>query len=106
VACIVLSGHLCAGLFWLESEMIGCGGRWCSGCRALEPQFFSFITGGVSVTQVVGVHREKSNFNLLTVVQGTGIKKWYAAGVGWVDFGQNSGTLQPNHTQTENMFRW
>ena len=35
------------------------------------------------------------------LVQGTGIKKWYAAGVGWVDFGQNSGTLQPNHTQTE-----
>ena len=40
------------------------------------------------------------------LVQGTGIKKWYAAGVGWVDFGQNSGTLQPNHTHTENMLRW
>jgi len=39
-------------------------------------------------------------------IQGTGIKKWYAAGVGWVGFGQNSGTLQPNHTQPENMLRW
>jgi len=27
-------------------------------------------------------------------IQGTGNKKWYSAGVGWVDFGHNSGTLQ------------
>jgi len=41
---------------------------------------------------MVGRHRLRYH------IQGTGIKKWYAAGVGWVDFGKNSGTLQPNHT--------
>ena len=36
------------------------------------------------------------------LVQGTGINKWYGAGVGWVDSGRNYGTRQPNHTLREN----
>ena len=40
------------------------------------------------------------------LVQGTGNKKWYSAGVGWVDFGHNSGTLQPTCPLIKNMLWW
>jgi len=39
-------------------------------------------------------------------VQGTGIKRWYRAGVGLGWFGQNCGTPQPNHPLTETMSPW
>ena len=43
---------------------------------------------------------------LLVQVQGTGIKRWYRAGVGLGWFGQNCGTPQPNHPLTETMLLW
>ena len=41
-------------------------------------------------------------------IQGPGIKKWYRAGLGWVDSGPNYGTRQPtwNHTLRENRLQW
>jgi len=40
------------------------------------------------------------------VVQGSGNKEWNGAGGEWVDFGQKSGTLQPNCLPKENMSQW
>jgi len=53
-----------------------------------------------TASETLVMHR--TTFLCLSLVQGTGIKKWYGAGVGWVDSRQNYGTRQPSHTLREN----